>query len=201
MIPGYLKTLRQANRTGAKSAEGSPLNALNALNAHARSKRPAPKKVVISECENPDFVEQSVTSFQTSTCAKSAKSPSRYRSEFNSLERRCPDLIEPDRWQQALSDGRQFLRIWGEQAKVLGWTVQELFGLHAIPAKPHPSFQRLARYNSTGLIWLLQGRPVVKMTADTAAIRAASGGIVVYRKSGKPAFGPLGDSLDDMGVT
>jgi hypothetical protein len=145
MIPGYLKTLRQANRTGAKSAEASPLNALNALNTHPRPKRSAAKGAVIRECEKPDFVEKSLTSLQTSTCAKSAisaKSPSPYQSEFDGLERRCPEVIEPERWQQTVEDGRQFLATWGEQAKDLGWTAQELFGLHPVPAKPHPSFQR-----------------------------------------------------------
>jgi hypothetical protein len=84
--------------------------------------------------------------------------------------------------------------------KQLSWTARDLFGLHPVPAKPHPSFQRLSCYDSTGLVWLLHGRPVVKMTADSAAIRATSGGTVVYRKLNKPALGPLGDSLDDMGA-
>jgi hypothetical protein len=38
------------------------------------------------------------------------------------------------------------------------------------------------------------------MTADSGVIRTASGGTVVYRKNNKPALGPLGDSLDDMGA-
>jgi hypothetical protein len=37
------------------------------------------------------------------------------------------------------------------------------------------------------------------MTADSAVIRTASGGTVRYPKDNKPALGPLGDSLDDMG--
>ena len=57
----------------------------------------------------------------------------------------------------------------------------------------------MARYDSTGLIWLLQGRPVVALTVETAAIQTASGGILTYRKNNKPAFGPVGDSLDDFG--
>jgi hypothetical protein len=122
-----------------------------------------------------------------------------YSEFFGDLEGRCPDFIEPKRWQQVIEDGHRFLVQWGEQAEALGWTTQELFGLYPVPVKPHPSFQRLARYDSTGLIWLLHGRPVLKMTANSAAIRTASGGTVVYRKDNKPALGPLGDSLDDMG--
>jgi hypothetical protein len=46
---------------------------------------------------------------------------------------------------------------------------------------------------------LLQGRPVVALTADTAAIEnPATGSITTYRKHNKPALGPLGDSLEDL---
>jgi hypothetical protein len=72
-------------------------------------------------------------------------------------------------------------------------------GLCHIPANPRPFFDRLSRYDLTGLIWLLRGRPVVSLTTDSAAIRTVSGGAVVYRKHNKPAVGPLGDCLDDMG--
>jgi hypothetical protein len=144
----------------------------------------------------------------TPTPAKAAKlakvqatvSAASYQAVFEALERWCPEFVEVDRWQQAAEDGRQFLAAWGERADALGWTAQELFGLHPVPAKPHPSFQRLARYDSTGLVWLLRGRPVVGMTAESAVIRTASGGTVIYRKNNKPALGPLGDSLDDMGT-
>jgi hypothetical protein len=200
MIPGYLKTLREMNRRGAKGSE--PLNALNALNAHPGPERPVAEAAVIDEYENADFIGRSAASFQTSTCVKgaiSAKRPSPYQSEFEALERRCPELIEPGRWRQAVEDGRQFLTTWGDQAKDLGWTAQELFGLHRVPAKPHASFDRLSRYDSTGLVWLLHGRVVVKMTADSAAIRTASGRPLMYSKNNKPALGPFGDSLDGMG--
>lgn len=43
-----------------------------------------------------------------------------------------------------------------------------------------------------------QGRRVVALTADTAAVENASGNIVSYRKLRKPALGPVGDSLDDF---
>ena len=92
MIPGYLKTLRQSKRTGGESLQGTPLNALNALNAHPRLERLAAEEGVI-ECEKADSVGRSAASSQTSTCAKSAisaKSPSPYQSEFDALERRCP---------------------------------------------------------------------------------------------------------------
>jgi hypothetical protein len=143
----------------------------------------------------------------TPTPAKAAKAAKdKHFSNFGSLpaaldalERKCPDLVPDDRWQQAVEDGRQFLATWAEQAHSLGWKPQDLFGLHPVPAKPHASFHRLSRYDSTGLVWLLRGRVVVKMTADCAVIRTASDGTLIYRKNNKPALGPFGDSLDDMG--
>jgi hypothetical protein len=108
-------------------------------------------------------------------------------------------LIEPEAWQPAVADAHAFLAKWGTQSAAFGWTARELFGLHPVPERPTASYRRLSRYDSTGLIWLLQGRPVVALTAETAAIQTASGGILTYRKSNKPAFGPVGDSLDDFG--
>ncbi len=81
----------------------------------------------------------------------------------------------------------------------LGWDSRDLFGLHTPPADPHPSYSRLSRYDETGLIWLLQGRPVIALTADTAAIESPrTGSVLTYRKHNKPALGPVGDSLDDF---
>jgi hypothetical protein len=108
------------------------------------------------------------------------------------LRSKCPELVEPDRWQQAVNDAETFLARWSKQAHVLGWTARELFGLHPVPERPAPTFRRLSRYDSTGLIWLLQGRPVIALTDTEAAIQGAGGG-VVYRKQPIPNLGPLAD--------
>jgi len=121
----------------------------------------------------------------------------RFGRTYEALEARCPDYVEPARWQQAVEDGRRFLAQWGEQAAALGWTTGDLFGLHIVPNTPTPSYRRLSRYDETGLIWLLRGRPVVALTDATAAIQNAASSITVYRRDNKPALGPLGDSLDD----
>ena len=71
--------------------------------------------------------------------------------------------------------------------------------MHTLPEKPTPNYRRLSRYDQTGLIWLLHGRRVVELTKDKAVIETATG-IVSYRRYNKPALGPLGDSLDDMGL-
>ena len=75
----------------------------------------------------------------------------------------------------------------------------ELFGLHPVPKQPAPTFRRLSRYDTMGLIWLLQGRPVIGLTETTASIQGATA-VLTYRKLNKPALGPLGDSLDEMGA-
>jgi hypothetical protein len=123
---------------------------------------------------------------------------SRYVRVFAALCERAPDHVEPGRWQQAIEDGRRFLAQWGEQAEALDWTASDVFGLHEVPANPHPSSQRLSRYGCTGLIWLLQGCPVIALTEKTAAIQSPSGSITTYPKNRKPAFGPVGDTLDDF---
>ena len=101
---------------------------------------------------------------------------------LSALEARCPELVETDDWQEAVVDARSFIARWGKQAEKLGWTAKDLFGLFPVPPKPHPTFRRLSRYDATGLIWLLRGRPVVALTAESAAIESRTGAITVYRK-------------------
>ena len=120
------------------------------------------------------------------------------RGAIHALERRCPAYVAHARWRQAIQDARRFLSEWGNRAEALGWTVRDLLGLHRVPEQPRPNYDRLSRYDETGLIWLLGGRPVVALTADSASIEHASGAITVYRKNNKPAFGPVGDSLDHL---
>jgi hypothetical protein len=124
--------------------------------------------------------------------------PARYESVYSALEARCPALVPGDRWQRCVEDGRRFLVRWSDKAEALGWTARDLFGLHQPPAKPHPSYRRLSRYDETGLVWLLQGREVVALTETTASIRGAAGNITIYRKHNKPALGSEVDSLDNL---
>jgi hypothetical protein len=121
----------------------------------------------------------------------------RYRKVFAHLQLKPPALVPVDRWQQCVRDGSRFLAAWGTQAEALGWSSADLFGLHTPPDKPHPSYQRLSRYDETGLIWLLEGRTVVALTVAAATIRNSSdtGAITTYRRFNKPALGPIGESL------
>jgi hypothetical protein len=123
----------------------------------------------------------------------------RYRRTFAHLQLQPPALVDVARWQRCVRDGSKFLARWGEQAESLGWSSADLFGLHMPPAKPHPSYNRLSRYDCTGLVWLLEGREVLALTADTASVRnPKTGTVTVFRKNNRPALGPLGDSLDDL---
>ena len=133
----------------------------------------------------------------TPTNRQNCQNPPYWRT-LTVLEAVCPDLVQVDRWQQAVEDGRAFLAKWDEQAETLGWTSRDLFGLMPVPEHAKPSFQRLARYDHTGLLWLLQGRPIVALAEATAAIQNASGNITVYRKNNKPALGPAGDDVSDI---
>jgi len=119
-----------------------------------------------------------------------------YAQRLEALETECPEYVPVERWQQAVEDARRFVAEWSDQAAALGWIADDLFGLAPIPDIPKPSFQRLSRYDLTGLVWLLGGRRVIAMTDFTAAIETVSGGTLTYRRHNKPALGPLGDSLD-----
>src|SRR5262249_1814521 len=119
----------------------------------------------------------------------------RYRQTFGALQLRPPAHVPEARGGMGVSDARAFLARWGSQAEALGWTSADLFGLHQPPEQPHPSYNRLSRYDCTGLAWLLQGREVIALTADSASIRKpATGNITTYRRFNKPALGPVGDS-------
>ena len=107
--------------------------------------------------------------------SSNASSEMPYASVFAALEDRCPAYVATADWRQAVGDGRRFLAQWGVQAEALGWTSRDLFGLHKPPDKPGPTYRRLSRYDETGLIWLLRGRPVVALTAVTAAIKSPIG--------------------------
>jgi hypothetical protein len=203
MTPSYLTALRQSIRACAKSAlsakspQATPLNALDALFAHPEPQQHTTEGTVISQRRNSISIVKSSSTSESLGCAKSAKSPSPYQPAFHALERRCPDLVESERWQQAVEDGRQFLAAWGEQAHALGWTARELFGLHTPPERPAASYRRLSRYDETGLIWLLRGRSVIALMETTAAIQGATA-VLTYRKINKPALGPVGDSVNDI---
>jgi len=109
-----------------------------------------------------------------------------YCDAFSTLIAQCPAYIDATDWRQAIKDGRRFVTQWGEQAEALGWASTDLFGLHTPPEKPAPSYRRLSRYDQTGLVWLLHGRPVIALTATEAVMRCHSGATLTYRRRNEP---------------
>ncbi len=60
------------------------------------------------------------------------------------------------------------------QSRQLGWEALDLFGVH--PTAP------TARFDCMGLVPLLRGRAVLALTDNSAAIKAASGGSLTFRR-------------------
>ena len=95
------------------------------------------------------------------------------------------EAVSQAAWEAAVEDGKRFLAKWGAQAEALGWTEQDLFGLHRPPDKPAAGYSRLARYDATGLVWLLRGRRVCALTERSAAIKNRTSGTVTHFRRGR----------------
>jgi len=89
---------------------------------------------------------------------------------FSAME--CPADFPPQRWTQAVLDGRSFLVQWGAEAVRLGWTATDLFGVS--PITPWP------RVGMMGLVPLLNGDAVTALDESTATISAVSGSTLRY---------------------
>jgi hypothetical protein len=63
---------------------------------------------------------------------------------------------------------------WAAKAAALGWGPLELFGCD----RNRP----FARVNRQGLLWLLNGRRLIALTAETGIIETATGGRLTYRR-------------------
>jgi hypothetical protein len=79
------------------------------------------------------------------------------------------------RWRQFISDCGRFLDSgWANRAEALGWGPLELFGCD----RERP----LARYDHMGLLWIIQGRKLVALTANTATLDTLTGSLQTYRR-------------------
>jgi hypothetical protein len=87
-----------------------------------------------------------------------------------------PGDVPQRRWLQFIDDCGQFLDDgWAEKAAALGWGAADLFGCDR-----HRPYARIDR---TGLLWLMAGRRLVALTADSATIETAGGGWQTYRRA------------------
>ena len=98
--------------------------------------------------------------------------PTPYVMAFKALRAACPAEVPKDRWLRCLDDARPFFKRWGQQAQRLGWSPQDLMGLH--PTAP------LVRHDQMGLLWALRGQTVVDLGAKAARL---SGGLSLPRRS------------------
>ncbi len=77
-----------------------------------------------------------------------------------------PATLSEYRWRQLIDDADRFLTRWGSQADALGWSELDLFGVS-------PCFAR--RLDRDGLLYGLEGRAVIAMTAEAATIDFGGG--------------------------
>jgi hypothetical protein len=78
------------------------------------------------------------------------------------------------RWRQFVDDVGHFLDHWAAHARALSWGPYDLFGCD----RDRP----FARINRNGLLWLLNGRHLVALSGDTAAIEDRSGVRQTWRR-------------------
>jgi hypothetical protein len=98
--------------------------------------------------------------------------PAPYVHRFAELQRACPEHVPLDRWRLCLEEAAKFFGTWGRQAQRLGWSSQDLLGLHSeVP---------MARHDVMGLVWSLRGETVTNIGAKTATL---SGGLTFRRRS------------------
>jgi hypothetical protein len=91
-----------------------------------------------------------------------------------------PADVPNGRWHRFIDDCEMFLDSgWARRAAALEWVPLELFGCDR--AKP------FARVSRQGLLWLLNGRPLLALTGDIAAIAGSTGGrLIYYRRPAEP---------------
>ena len=110
----------------------------------------------------------------------------------------APADVPPRRWLRFIDDCGRFLDGgWARQAAAFGWGPLDLFGCDRERA--------FARVDHAGLLWLLNGRKLMALTADTATIETLSGTRQTYRRRRSIAYGevalpwelgPLGSGKD-----
>jgi hypothetical protein len=102
---------------------------------------------------------------------------------------RPPGAISLNRWLQFIDDCGRFINDgWAARAKALGWGPLDLFGCNR--DKP------FARISQAGLVWLLEGRKLVALTAETAAISAPGGSSLTFYRRQFETGGVLAWELD-----
>jgi hypothetical protein len=90
-----------------------------------------------------------------------------------------PHGFHERRWRTLIDDGGKFLDRWGAEAAQLGWSAEDVFGVH--PIAPG------ARYDIAGLVLLIDGGEVIAIDRNSASIRTkSSGATLIYLRKPRP---------------
>jgi hypothetical protein len=128
---------------------------------------------VAAHCSRPPELEFEADQAEREAIAlELGEVPQAYAAAFAQIQAHPPEDIPAGRWELVVNDAGLFLDRWGKQAERLGWTVEDLFGLH--PRAP------MLRYDHMGLLWTLRGERVVALTATEARL---SGGLAYRRRN------------------
>jgi hypothetical protein len=132
--------------------------------SEAAEKEPTPKGQAWTEAE-----EERAAIIQ-----HEAGAPRAWAEGFARLDRAVPPQdVSPQRWQRFIDDCGLFIDFgWAARADALGWGPLDLFGCDR--ARPWQRVERL------GLLWLLNGRRLLKLDECTAAIQAANGATLTF---------------------
>jgi hypothetical protein len=104
------------------------------------------------------------------------RAPRAWVEGFARLDRIVPPTdVPPSRWLRFIDDCGRFLDGgWASHAEALGWGPLDLFGCD----RKRP----FTRLEHAGLLWLLDGRKLVALTAETATIETPTGGRQTFRR-------------------
>jgi hypothetical protein len=138
----------------------------------ARAAKPALLALLSSEADGPAdtaFIERAaIVEFD-------GDAPRAWAEGLASLDcTRPPTDVPPVRWRQFIDDAGRFLDEWAATAQALGWSAADLFGCNA--DRP------FARIDQAGLLWLLRGDRLIKLTGETAILETRSGARQTYRR-------------------
>jgi hypothetical protein len=150
---------RQDNPKSASPKDVAPFGDFGALRAKCHASSVQPESAIEAQST-------------PKTGAIEIAAPAPYASRLSEVQQACPDGVPRERWRLCLEDARIFFARWGQQAQKLGWSGQDLLGLH--PEKP------MERDDQKGLIWLLRGQTVTDFDARSAKL---SGGLTFRRRS------------------
>jgi hypothetical protein len=106
---------------------------------------------------------------------------------------RHPDYRE-ERWQQLIDDAGWFMDRWAAQVSAMGWSIEEVFGVHY--DKPD------TRIDLKGLVPCIGGKEVVAVSADSVTIQSPSGNRQrIFRRPDEQSQGrvPAWDIKQELG--